>query len=366
MRIEIAKPEITEEEIASVISVLKSGNLSAGNVVREFEAAFASLVSTPYAVATSSGTTALQASLRALDLRPGDKVITTPFSFVATNNVIVDAGAVPVFVDIDPKTFNLAPDKVEQALQRYPRVRAILAVHLYGLPFDSSLVKMAERHGVYLIEDAAQAHGASVSGKMVGSLGHIAAFSFYPTKNMTTTEGGMVTTSDSKLAERVRLIVNQGQKARYEYACLGFNYRMTDLQAALGLVQLRLLPARNERRREIAHFYNDHLTHDLTKPFEPFGHHHVYHQYTLQSPLRTQLMAALKNAGIAANIYYPRLICREPFMSAYEFEVDSLPVAEQIVEQVFSIPVHPGLTNDEITVVVQVINKEWEALGHGK
>ncbi|MDP3486952.1 MAG: DegT/DnrJ/EryC1/StrS family aminotransferase [Bacillota bacterium] len=366
MLIEIAKPEITEEEIADVIKVLKSGRLSAGPVTREFESAFAGMVSAKYAVATSSGTTALQAILRALDLRPGDEVITTPFSFVATSNVILDAGAVPVFVDIEHHTFNLDPDAVKQALQRYSRVRAILAVHLYGLPFSSDLVAIAERYGVYLIEDAAQAHGASINGKMVGSLGHIAAFSFYPTKNMTTTEGGMVTTSDSNLAERVRLIVNQGQRSRYDYACLGFNYRMTDLQAALGLVQLSLLPARNNRRREIAKFYNQNLPLELNKPLEPPGYHHVYHQYTLQSPLRARLMEALKREGIASNIYYPRLICQESFMSTYSYVVEPIPTAEQAVGQVFSIPVHPGLTNEEVATIVGVVNNEWEAACHGK
>ena len=366
MTIEIAKPEITEEEIANVIKVLQSGRLSAGPVTREFECAFASMVSARYAVATSSGTTALQAILKALDLRPGDKIITTPFSFIATSNVIIDAGAVPVFVDIERHTLNLDPEAVERALQRHSKVKAILAVHLYGLPFSCHLVDIAERYGVYLIEDAAQAHGASANGNMVGSLGHIAAFSFYPTKNMTTTEGGMVTTSDSNLAERVRLIVNQGQRSRYEYACLGFNYRMSDLQAALGLVQLSLLPARNNHRREIAKFYNQNLPSELIKPLEPQGYHHVYHQYTMQSPLRARFMEALKRQGIASNIYYPRLICQERFMSAYSYEVEPIPTAEHAVGQVFSIPVHPGLTNEEAATVVGVINNEWESAYHGK
>lgn len=366
MTIEIAKPEITEEEIARVIKLLKSGRLSAGPVTQEFECAFAGVVSARYAVATSSGTTALQAIMRALDLQPGDEVITTPFSFIATSNVIIDAGAVPVFVDIDRHTFNLDPEAVERALQRYARVKAILAVHLYGLPFSSDLVDIAKRYGVYLIEDAAQAHGASANGTTVGSLGHIAAFSFYPTKNMTTTEGGMVTTSDSNLAERVRLIVNQGQRLRYDYACLGFNYRMTDLQAALGLVQLSLLPARNNRRREIANFYNQNLPMELIKPIEPLGYHHVYHQYTIQSPLRARLMEALKREDISSNIYYPRLICQERFMSAYSYKVDPVPAAEHAVGQVLSIPVHPGLTNEEVATIVGVMNNELESANHGR
>jgi len=364
--IKMADPQISQEDIDSIIKVLKSGQLSAGPVVRQFESTFAEKVGARFGVATNSGTSALQAILRALDLRPGDQVITTPLSFVATANAIIDSGAVPIFVDIDPHTYNLSPLAVEKALRKHSRVRAILAVHLYGLPFDLALLSIAKAYGVYLLEDAAQAHGACINDRPVGSLGYAAAFSFYPTKNMTTTEGGMVTTSDEKFREKAKLIINQGQKARYEYTCLGFNYRMTDLQAAMGLVQLRALPMRNKRRREIAHYYNQTLTEDLTRPVEPPGYRHVYHQYTLRSPYRTKIKQALELAGIDSNIYYPRLITQEPYLASYPFIAEPCPVAEQIVQEVLSIPVHPALTETQIDLIAHVINMEWESIKRGK
>jgi dTDP-4-amino-4,6-dideoxygalactose transaminase len=365
MQINIAKPVITEAEVQNVIRVLQSGQLAAGRYVRELEGEFAQLAGARFAVATSSGTTALQAAVRALGLRAGDKVITTPLSFVATANVLLEISAVPVFVDIDPLTYNLSAAAVEQALCKHPDVKAILGVHLYGLPFDPRLAELAEEHQVFLIEDAAQAHGATVHGRPVGSLGHIAAFSFYPTKNMTTSEGGIVTTSDPALAERVRLIVNQGQRARYSYVCLGFNYRMTELQAAIGLPQLQQLAVRNRRRQAIAEYYRSHLPTGLRLPATPPGYTHVFHQYTLSSRHRARLMAALADAGISSVIYYPQLISQERYLADYPYLSEACPAAEAAVAEIFSIPVHPALSDDDVAWVAKTIQREWELIEHG-
>lgn len=366
MLINIAKPLIGQAELDGVLQVLQGGQLAAGSLVKQLEQGFAAFVGAEQAVATSSGTTALQAAVRAVGLSRGDLVITTPFSFVASTNVLLDVGAVPLYVDIDPLTYNLSPDAVEQALLRYPQVRAILAVHLYGLPFDRRLVEISLRHGLTLIEDAAQAHGATVDDRPAGSLGQIAAFSFYPTKNMTTAEGGMITTVDPHLAERARLIVNQGQQAKYQYACLGFNYRMTELQAAIGLPQLQQVAVRNERRRAIAAYYQQYLPAGLGLPFEPRGYGHVYHQFTLQSPHRARIMAALARAGIASVIYYPRLISQETYLQEYPHLCQPCPQAERIVQQVFSIPVHPALSDEEVALVAETIRQEWELIQHGR
>lgn len=365
MLINIAQPLIGEDELRNVRQVLESGQLAAGALVRQLEREFAGMVGVKHAVATSSGTTALQTAVRAVGLARGDMVITTPFSFVASTNALLDVGAVPFYVDVDPQTYNLAPEAVEQALRRFPGVRAILAVHLYGLPFDSRLIAISQQWGVTLIEDAAQAHGAAIGECPVGSLGEIAAFSFYPTKNMTTAEGGMVTTNDPHLAKRARLIANQGQQARYEYACLGFNYRMTELQAAIGLPQLQQLLPRNRRRAEIAAFYLQHLPRELCLPFTPSGHLHVYHQFTLRSKHRSRLMTALAREGIATAIHYPRLISQELYLQAYPHLSEPCPQAEQIVQQVFSIPVHPGLSDAQASTVVAVLNREWELIKRG-
>lgn len=365
MLINIAKPLIDQEEIDNVIKVLHSGQLAAGQLVHELESGFALLAGTSYAVATSSGTTALQAAVRALGLRRGDLVITTPFSFVATANVLLDIGAVPVFVDINPTTYNLSPEAAEAALIKFPGVRAILAVHLYGLPFDRRLVEISQRYGVMLVEDAAQAHGAKIDGQPVGSLGRIAAFSFYPTKNMTTTEGGMVTTSDPLLNDRLRLIINQGQQAKYQYACLGFNYRMTELQAAIGLPQLEHLAARNQRRQQIAAYYLQQLPAGLGLPIVPDGYSHVFHQFSLKSPHRSRIMAALAKAGIGSAIYYPQLISRETYLKEYPHITEPCPQAERIIQEVFSIPVHPALSDADVSLIVETINREWGLIERG-
>ncbi|MDP2870966.1 MAG: DegT/DnrJ/EryC1/StrS family aminotransferase [Bacillota bacterium] len=354
-RVTISKPQLGEEDIAAVAAVLRSGQLAAGKRVREFEDAFAAMIGVEYAVAASSGTAALQAALRALELPAGSLVITTPFSFMATAAAILDAGAVPLFVDIDPETYNLRPQAVSAAIDKYPGVQAIVAVDLYGLPFSPALLEISARHGLWLVEDAAQAHGASVNGRRAGALGHIACFSFYATKNMTTGEGGMVTTPHPGFARRVRLIINHGQQARYHHTLLGFNYRLTEMQAALGLVQLKGLADRNERRRSIAHRYNESLPDALSKPHEPRGYYHVYHQYVVRSARRDEIAHALDQQGIDTAVHYPALIPRQPAMSSVPLFQEICPVAERACREVLSLPVHAGLRDDEVDRVIDAV-----------
>lgn len=361
--IHIAQPALGEAETAEVLAVLRSGRLAAGERVRQFEDEFAKMVGARHAIATSSGTTALQAALRALELEPGALVITTPFSFIATANAILDTGLTPLFVDIEPDTFNLSPEALAEALRKYPDVRAVLAVHLYGLPFSREIPALCRQYGIPLIEDAAQAHGAMLDGRAVGSLGQAAVFSFYATKNMTTGEGGMVTTSDPQIAERVRLIVNHGQRARYRHERLGFNYRMTELQAAIGLPQLRALPERNERRRRIAGYYDRTLPAGVRTPVEPPGHYHVYHQYTLRHGDRDRLLRTLADQGIEAVVYYPKLIPHQPAYRSARFAMEPCPEAERAAREVVSIPVHPGVTEEQAQRIVRAVAQACEGSG---
>ena len=255
--IPIAQPLMGEEEKRAVIAVLESGMLAQGPKVEEFEKAFAALWGVRHAVATSSGTTALHVALLAHGVGPGDEVITSPFTFISSANSILFVGARPVFVDIDESSFNIDPSLIEARIT--PRTRALLPVHLFGNPCDmEAIMAIAARHGLIVIEDAAQAHGASIQGRKVGSFG-TGCFSFYPTKNMTTAEGGMVTTDDDQVAEKARLLRSHGMRKRYYHDFLGYNFRMTDLQAALGLAQLAKLEVFNEKRIANARYLTEHL-----------------------------------------------------------------------------------------------------------
>ena len=247
--INIAKPIISDEEIEAVTEVLKSGMLAQGPKVDEFEKKFAEYSEAKYGIATSSGTTALHTALVAAGVERGDEVITTPFTFAATSNSILYSDATPVYADIDPKTFNLNPEKIEEKIT--DKTKAIVPVHLYGQPADMDpILEIAEKHDLKVIEDAAQAHGSTYKGKKIGSIGDLGCFSFYPTKNMTTGEGGMVTTNDDDLAEKSAMIRAHGESKRYEQSLLGYNYRMTDIAASIGIVQLKSIDKFNEKRNE--------------------------------------------------------------------------------------------------------------------
>ncbi|MDQ7842844.1 MAG: DegT/DnrJ/EryC1/StrS family aminotransferase [Armatimonadota bacterium] len=357
--IPIARPLITDDEKRRVLAVLDSGRLVAGNQVRAFEEAFAAYLGLPFAVATSSGTTALQVALEALGIGRGDAVITTPFTFVATANAILYTGARPIFVDVDEKTANLDPNQVEDALRR-EGARAVLPVHLYGLPAEVSLLaEIALRRDALLVEDCAQAHGAMLHGRKVGTFGQAAVFSFYPTKNMTTGEGGMVVTPREEVARRAALLVNVGQDGAdpYRYEQIGYNYRMTEIAAAIGLGQLQRLDEQNALRRRHAQRLSAGLA-DLdwlTLPGEPPGSHHVYNQYTVRVAAdRDGLARHLAARGIATRVYYPQLIPHSPAYRRLGYG-GTFPVAEKLTRQVLSLPVHPALAEDDVDWIIESV-----------
>jgi dTDP-4-amino-4,6-dideoxygalactose transaminase len=351
--IHIANPSFDDAEKDAVTEVLDSGMIADGEVVRSFEAEFADYCGTEHGVGTSNGTTALHAALEALGIGSGDRVLTTPFSFIATANAIRFAGAEPVFADIDPETYNLDPDAAATVAREHD-VDAILPVHLYGLASDiEALSDLADELDVPLIEDAAQAHGATYRGKRVGSFGDVACFSFYPTKNMTTGEGGMITTDRDDVAERARRYINHGRTDKYEHAELGHNYRLTNIAAAIGREQLKKLPGYIQARRSHAKAFDTRLSEtSLITPVVPGDREHVYHQYTIRAPERDDIVDYLADNGVGAAVYYPKCIHNQPVYDGVECQV---PHAEDAASRVLSIPVHPELSESDVAHIVKVI-----------
>ena len=351
--IPIAKPSIDQEEIEAVKSVLMSGNIAQSKKVDEFEKKFADYIGTEYAISTSNGTTALHVALLSNGIGKGNEVITTSFTFVATANSVLFTGAKPVFVDIDPNSFNLDPYLIEDKITK--KTRAIMPVHLYGQAADLKAInEICEDHNLILIEDAAQAHGAKFDGKKVGSFG-TGCFSFYPTKNMTTSEGGMITTNDKSAYEKARKFRNHGQEKRYYYDALGFNFRMTDICAAIGICQLNKLDGFNKTRKKNAEYFSkklsniDYLQCPKTNP----NNEHVFHQYTLRikDGRRDEVIQGLEKAGIGYGIYYPMPLHKQPLYIELGYK-DKLKETEKAAEEVISIPVHPLLNKEEIEHIV--------------
>lgn len=358
--IPIADPDIGPDEQRRVRDVLDSGLLADGPEVRKFESEFADFCGAEHAVATSNGTTALETAIRALGLGTGDTVLTSPFSFIASANAIRLAGASVAFADIDPDTYNLDADSVESVLANRD-IDAILAVHLYGLPAPMRrLAELADTHDCLLIEDAAQAHGATVDGHRTGSLGDAACFSFYPTKNMTTGEGGMLTTTREDVAEAAEGYVNHGRDASgdrgYGHVELGSNHRMTSLAAAIGRTQLERLPAFTAARQDTAAAYDRGLADcSIGTPTVPDGYEHVYHQYTVATDDREALATWLGDHGIDTAVYYPTPIHRQPAYESVSTAAVRLPNAERAAERVLSLPVHPNVTRDQRQRVIETI-----------
>lgn len=348
----ISKPSLGPEEYEAVDAVLRSGMLAAGPKVTEFEDAFAAYVGVEHAIAVGSGTAALHVGLMAAGIGPGDEVIVPSFTFAATANAVALSGGTPVFVDIDPASFNITAELVRQAIT--DKTKAVMPVHLYGLaaPLDE-LMAVCDNYDLMLFEDAAQAHGASWRGVNAGSVGTFGAFSFYPTKNMTTGEGGMITTGDGDVAERARWIRNQGMSDRYVHEVVGLNERMTSIEAAIGLVQLGRLPGFTEGRRRNAAFYDANLDPRLNLPIVPGDAFHVYHQYTIRPPDRAAVSDALESAGIGYGVYYPKGTHEQPPYDHLDIE---LPVTEEVSRSVVSIPVRPDLNEDERSVIVETLN----------
>jgi perosamine synthetase len=352
--IPIARPDIGPEEIAAVTEVLESGMIAQGRRVKELEDAWADFVGVRHAVAMSNGTLALMAIFAGIGLEPGDEVITVSHTFAATANAILFTGATPVFVDIEPDTYLIDAKRIERAIT--PRTRAICPVHLFGLVADMDMIRaIADRHGLIVIEDACQAHGATFRGRMAGSFGH-GAFSLYATKNMTTAEGGFVTTNDDTLADWLRLYRNQGMRARYQFEMLGYNFRMTDLAAAIGLAQFAKLPRNTARRRAIAARYDEAFGElPIGLPITPDGRTHVFHQYTLDvGGARDAIVEDLRAAGVGADIYYPIPVHRQSYIMERGLHAD-LPVTDAAAGRTLALPMFPGLTDDEQGQVIDAV-----------
>jgi dTDP-4-amino-4,6-dideoxygalactose transaminase len=353
--IPIARPDIGDEEIAAVTDVLRSGMLAQGKKVKELEDGWAEFVGVKHAIAMGNGTLALMAIFAGIGLGPGDEVITVSHTFAATANAILSTGATPVFVDIEPDTYLIDAKKIEKAITS--RTRAICPVHLFGLVADMDMIRaIADRHGLIVVEDACQAHGATFRGRMAGSFGH-GAFSLYATKNMTTAEGGFVTTNDDTLADWLRLYRNQGMRARYQFEMLGYNFRMTDLAAAIGLAQLSKLPGNTARRQAIAARYDAAFGElPIGLPITPDGRTHVFHQYTLDvGGARDAIVADLREAGVGADIYYPIPVHRQSYIMERGLHAE-LPVTDDAAARTLALPMFPGLTDAEQDQVIAAVS----------
>ena len=359
MSVPIASPVISDRAKEAVDEVLDSGMLAAGAEVEAFEAAFADFVGCDAAIGASSGTTALHAMFEAAGVGEGDVVLTSPFSFIASANAVVHAGARPVFADIDPETYNLDPEATRRVVEERGDVTALMPVHLYGLPADMDAFRdLAADHDLLLFEDAAQAHGGTYDGRQVGTLADAAAFSFYPTKNMTTGEGGMVTTDDPEIERRARQLVNHGRSGTYEHELVGYNYRLTNVAAAIGRDQLSRLPDWVKTRRANASALTDGLADvdGVETPTVPDGRTHAFHQYTIRTPHREALQAGLAERDVGYGVYYPLPIPDQP---AYDRDVD-VPEARRASREVLSLPVHPQLDGDDVETVVSAVTDSLE------
>lgn len=355
--IPISKPFIGEAEKQAVLAVLDSGYLVQGPRTAKLEEKFTQICNTKFAVATSSGTTALHIALLAHGIGPGDEVITSPFTFLASVTSILFTGASPVFVDIDEETFNIDPHLIEAAIT--PKTKAILPVHLYGQPCEmDAIMAIAKKHNLVIIEDACQAVGAEYQGQRVGSFG-TGCFSLYATKNLMAGEGGMITTDDETFAQACRMLRNHGMQRRYYHDSLGYNFRMTDLHAAIGLAQAERLETFNQKRRANAAFLNENIK-TVTTPVEKSGNHHVWHQYTIRvkdGQDRDEAVSQLNAAGVGTGIFYPVPAYRQGPLIERGYGDLYLPVTEKTVKEVISLPVHPSLSQADLETIVTEVNK---------
>ncbi len=356
------KPEID----AAIARVIDSGQYILGKDVGEFECSIAGYLGVRYAVGCASGTDALQVAMMALGIGPGDEVITTPFTFVSTTETIVLLGAKPVYVDIDPRTYNIDPGNIEQAVTS--RTKAVMPVHLYGQPADMEpIMELARRRNIRVIEDAAQALGASYKGKKVGSFGEVGCISFFPSKNLGAFgDAGMVVTDDVALGERMRMIIVHGSKERYYHELLGVNSRLDTVQAAVLNVKLRYLDEWNAARRRVAARYSELLeaTPVSTPYMSPTGEH-IFHQYTVRCPRRDALAAYLKEKGIPHGIYYPVPLHLQKAYASAGYKRGDFPVAERVADEVLSLPMHPELDKEQLAYITETVKSFYSGSGAG-
>ena len=349
--------EIKEEIDRGILDALEKCQFILGPNVSAFEDEAAAYLGVKQAVAVASGTDALHLALVAAGIGPGDEVITTPFTFIATAEAIRYVGARPVYVDIDPDTFNIDPVKIEAAIT--DSTKAVLPVHLFGQPADMTAIEdICDRHGLVIIEDCAQSFGAPIGGRMTGSIGAMGCFSFFPSKNLGCYgDGGMITTNSEELAEKIRILRNHGSRIRYHHETIGYNSRLDEIQAVILRAKLKRISSYNEGRRRVAGLYTSLLDGtDIKCPVEDGKGVHVYHQYTVMAENREKIMQALTAAGIASAIYYPiPLHCQEVFATEYQGVL--LPVSELTSASCFSLPIFPEMTEAQVREVVGVIRE---------
>jgi perosamine synthetase len=362
-KIPIAKPNFGKEEQTAVKEVLESGILASGPRTKKFEKEFAEYVGVKHAVAVANGTIALDVALKALKIGAGDEVITSAFSFIASGNCILFQNAKPVFADIDPRTFNIDPADVAEKITA--KTKALIPVHMFGQPAKMDALKeIAEDKGIALVEDAAQAHGAEYKGQKAGSIGDMGCFSFYATKNMTAGEGGMITTNDPKLAEKARLLINHGQSQKYHHDTLGYNYRITELCAAIGSAQLQKLDGFNRKRRDNAKLLTQGIRsfNGLTVPYVDKGVTPVFHQYVVRVEenyprSRDELADSLAEKGVGVAVHYPIPIYRQPLYLKLGYEGKKCPNTEDACRRVLSLPVHPLVDRKDIEYILDVLKE---------
>lgn len=350
MKVPFADPYITEEDVTAVAKCVREKRLSQGEYVQRFEDEFAKYLGVKNSVAVCNGTAALHVALAAINVKPGDEIIMPSFTFISTANCALFQGAKPVFVDIDPSTYNIDPNKIEEKITE--KTKAIIPVHYAGQPADMDpILEIAEKNGVYVIEDAAEAHGALYKGKRAGSLAELACFSFYPNKNMTTGEGGMVTTNDYKLSEKMRMIRSHGQDERYHHVILGYNYRMTDMQAALGITQLRRLDWVVKEKAEKAAYYDRRIKGmfggELQTPYVAPYATHVYMFYSVRfksKEIREETAAKLEEKGVETRVAFPPIHLQPLYKERFGYSRGYLPVTEKVADTILCLPIYPHIT----------------------
>lgn len=346
---------IKRELIEAVTDVIESAQYVLGPRCREFEQRVAEYCGADEAVGVANGTDALHLSVRALEIGRGDEVITTPFTFFSTVEAILYPGASPVFVDIEPDTFNIDASRIEERIT--PRTKAIMPVHIFGHPADmNTIMDIAKRHGLAVIEDCAQAFGAEVDGRKVGSYGKFGCFSFYPSKNLGACgDAGLITVRDSEMAEKIRSLRNHGSRISYTHERVGYNSRLDELQAAILLVKFNRIDAYNELRSKNAKLYDDLLKDKVLCPVQKEGFYHVYHQYTIRSPRRDEIRRTLAEAGVASNVYYPVPLHMQEALKFLGYKRGDFPVAERVADEVLSLPMYPELEEAEIGRVAEIV-----------
>jgi len=351
VNIPLSKVYVDKEIKNAVIKALESGRYILGEKVREFEQKFAVFCHVKHAVCTSSGTAAIFLALKALDIKPKDEIIVPSFSFIATASPVLHVGAKPVFAEINLRNYTLDPDDMKRKISK--KTKGIIPVHLYGHPVDMDpILEIANENDLFVIEDAAQAHGAEYKGRRVGGIGGISCFSFYPSKNMTVCgDGGIITTNNEKIAEKIRMLRNHGRWEKYTHEVIGYNLRFNEMQASIGIKQLEKLPSWNKARRKIAQIYNRTIDDPVVTPIEEQWAKHVYHMYVIRTEKRDDLQKFLERQGISTGIHYPIPIHKQPAIESILGRQPPLRNSELAARTVLSLPMYPQLTLGEIEYV---------------